>query len=81
MAKEKQLYDVFVYKISDGVICTLAGDNMPVKGSFHTVSKRIDTVLERLNDAYSATITEAGQYKVGDVLAEKDRGIHRVEED
>ena len=42
---------------------------MPLNsGSFYTAEKRLETMLERLNEKYNAHIVPAGVYRVGDTL-------------
>ena len=65
---DKQLFDVVIYEVETREIDTIAGINLPESGSFHTVDKRIDTVLPRLNEMYNVCAVEAGKYKKGDVL-------------
>ena len=65
---QKPLWDVFIYEYATRKIDTKVGENLPESGSFHTVDKRIDTVLGRLNDHYGVIAVPAGQFKKGDVL-------------
>lgn len=64
----KRLYDVVIYEIATRKVDTIAGKDLPESGSFHTVGKRLETVLPRLNEYYSCRSVEAGKYQVGDVL-------------
>ncbi len=65
---KKKRWDVVIYEIATGKINTIAGKDMLKSSSFHTVEKRIDTLLPRLNDRYSLKAVPAGKYKVGDVI-------------
>ncbi len=65
---KKKLWDVVIYEIATGKIDTIAGKDMVKTGSFHTVEKRINTLLPRLNEQYSVKALPAGKYKVGDVI-------------
>jgi hypothetical protein len=65
-------YDVVIYEVETRVIDTIAGTDLlseddPGHG-FHTVEKRLETVLGRLNEHYDAIQVPAGKYKKGDVL-------------
>jgi len=73
MNNEKR-YDVVIFEIATRKIDTIAGTDLPESGSFHTVDKRIDTVLPRLNDAYNVVAVEAGKYRKGDILNELEAG-------
>lgn len=70
--KTETLFDVVIYEIDSRRVDTIAGKNLRESGSFHTADKRLDTVLPRLNDQYSAAIVPAGKYSVGSVIAETD---------
>lgn len=64
----RELYDVVIYERATKKIDTIAGKDLPEEGSFHTVGKRMETVLERINEAYGVRAVEAGKYAKGDVL-------------
>lgn len=64
----RPLFDVVIYEIQTREVDAIAGTNLPESGSFHTVDKRIDTVMPRLNELYSVCAVDAGKYKKGDVL-------------
>ncbi len=61
-------WDVFIYNIETREIVSEAGENLPETGSFHTVEKRIETVIGRINDAYSVDAVPTGKFKKGDIL-------------
>jgi len=61
-------WDVFIFEYGSRKIETLAGSDLPEAGSFHTVQKRIDTVLPRLSDKFGVIAVPAGQFKVGDLI-------------
>ena len=61
-------WDVFIYEYETRKIETVAGENMPESGSFHTVGKRLDLVCGRLNDAFGVIAVPAGVFKKGDIL-------------
>lgn len=63
-----KLYDVVIYELATRKVDTIAGVALPESGSFHTVDKRLDTVMSRLNEYYSCRAVETGKYRVGDVL-------------
>ena len=62
-------FDVVVYNYETRVIERIVGKSMPLNsGSFYTAEKRLETMLERLNEKYNAHIVPAGVYRVGDTL-------------
>ena len=63
-------FDVVIYEIGTRKVCSIAGKDLPEEGGFHTVDKRIETVMPRLNDSYNVMAVDAGAVKVGDVLPE-----------
>ena len=63
-------WDVFIYEYATRKIESVAGENLPETGSFHTVGKRVDTVCGRLNDAFGVIAVPAGKFNKGDVLPE-----------
>ena len=69
-------FDVVIYQIETGKVDTIAGTNMRRsgrEGSFsQNAEKSMNTCFERINGLYSVSIAKAGQYKVGDILEEKD---------
>lgn len=66
-------FDVVIYEIASGKIDMIAGENLRRDTGFYNAEKRINTVLPRLNDAYSARIVDTGKYRVGDFITSKDR--------
>jgi hypothetical protein len=65
---EKKLWDVVIYAFATRIIESVAGTSLPESGSFHTVSKRLDTVCGRLNDHFGVIAVPAALYKKGDTL-------------
>lgn len=61
-------YDVVIYEIESRKIDTIAGTNLEESGRHNSVESRLEVVLPRLNDRYSAMEVEAGRYKKGDLL-------------
>lgn len=55
-------YDVVIYKKSDRRIESFAGKDMG------DASRRIATVLPRLNNSYDVTSVPAGKYREGDMI-------------
>ena len=66
--KTETKWDVFIYEYATRKIESVAGRDLPASGSFHTVGKRIETVLGRLNDNYGVTAVPSGRFQKGDVL-------------
>ena len=67
--ESEQLYDVVVYEISTGVIYSFVGDALLLGLAI----QRRDSILDRLNDRYTAAIVHAGKYGYYDTLAKGDR--------
>ena len=61
-------WDVLIIEDATRKVQSVAGTDLKESGSFHTVGKRLDTVAERLNDAYSAVAVPAGKFQKFDVL-------------
>lgn len=70
--KPQKLFDVVIVECETRVVQSVAGRDLPRVGSFHTVDKRIETVLSRINDQFFATEAPAGRFKAGDVFSEPD---------
>jgi len=70
---DRAKWDVVIYEIGTGKVNTIAGTDLPETGSFHTVAKRLDTVRERLNEAYYAIRVPPGKYKKGDIISKEDQ--------
>ena len=75
------LWDVFIYEYKTRKIESVAGTNLPESGSFHTVEKRLDTVVGRLNDNYGVIAVPAGTHKKGDVLSKNVQTYEGESED
>jgi hypothetical protein len=65
-AAEKR-YDVVVFEIETRKITDIVGQNLGETG-FHTVDKRLGTILPRLNDSFDAEAVPTGKFKAGDIL-------------
>jgi hypothetical protein len=61
-------WDVLIIEDATRKVETVAGTNLPEKGSFHTVGKRLETVCVRINDNFDAIAVPAGKFKKGDVI-------------
>ena len=62
-----KLYDVIIYEYATGKVESVPGKSMRMHKGYHNAEKRLDTVLSRINDAYSAAIVDEGKYKKGDI--------------
>jgi hypothetical protein len=66
-------YDVLIYNMETNIVDTVAGTDLPIKGSFHTVRKRVDAAHDRINlDRYSVLTLPTGRRKKGDLLTQED---------
>ena len=72
-------YDVVIIEAATDKVDTIAGKNLPLYGSFHTVSKRIETVAGRINDRFYVASVPADRYAVGDKVATFDLNLHEKE--
>ena len=66
----KERFDVVIFEVTTRKVTNMAGTNLPETGSFHTVSKRMETVQERINDHYGVLAVPAGTVEVGDTIPE-----------
>lgn len=66
------LRDVVIYEIATKKIDTIAGKAMEYDGPRECVSRRLATVLPRLNDRYDACSVPSGKYEKGDVIDKDD---------
>ena len=69
MHDEIERWDVVIIEDKTAKVESFGGQDMPLHNSFHTVTKRLATVRDRLNDDYSALAVPTGMYKIGDVVA------------
>jgi len=74
---EDKRWDVFIIENASRRVQSVAGTDMKESGSFHTVGKRLDTVADRLNDAYSVIAVPAGKFTVDSVIPD---GVEEYEE-
>lgn len=62
-----ELFDVVIYEIDSRKVVTIVGRGLTEKG-FHSVDRRIETVNQRLNEAYDVVSVPAGFCKEGYIL-------------
>lgn len=66
-------WDVVVFDMATRKVVSVAGTDLPESGSFHTVDKRVDTVLGRINlHNFSVAKVPPGKYGLNSVLEEDD---------
>ena len=67
-------FDVVIYCIADRRVDTVVGKNLEYHRDRHgeSATRRLGTVLPRLNERYDAAIVPAGKYPEGSVLTEDD---------
>ena len=61
-------WDVLIIADASRRVESVAGTDLKESGSFHTVGKRLDTVADRLNDAYSAIAVPTGMFTLNSVI-------------
>lgn len=70
---EVKRWDVVIYEMATRKVVSVAGTGLREEGSFHTVDKRIETALSRINlDHYSATKVPPGKYDLNSIIDEAD---------
>jgi hypothetical protein len=62
-----------IFEIKTGKIDAIAGVALKPTGRFNSVESRLDVVLPRLNDDYSATDVPSGRFAKGDILPVENR--------
>ena len=62
------LYDVVIFEKTSHLVESIAGKAMRRFEGFHNAEKRLDTVLNRINDDYDAEIVPTGSVGMGEIL-------------
>jgi len=68
-------WDVVIYEIATRKVNAVVGTDMPEEGSHHTVDKRMETAMGRINAAFSVAKVPPGKYKLHSVLEEGDLNL------
>jgi hypothetical protein len=74
VAKPEQRFDVVVYAIETKIVDSIVGKSLEYhrEGYGESATKRVATMLGRMNDAYNAAIVKTGTYSAGDELKDSD---------
>jgi hypothetical protein len=67
------LFDVVVYEVATSKVESIVGSKLRRNGGRPNAEFRLDTILGRLNERFTAAIVPTGRYSTGATVALRDR--------